>query len=234
MTYRGADGYERSTPLLLYSREKVHPYGNIKPYRGPAYRKLADDIGYITLQTIQPADIDSIKQAFADTRGIIIDIRNYPATFVPFLLGSWFVREPTPFAKSTVGSTLHPGQFLVSDPLEISPTDTTYTGTVVVLVNELTQSQAEYTTMALQAGVNTTVIGSTTAGADGNVSEIALPGGLYTRISGIGILYPDGRETQRIGIVPDLTVRRTLAGVRAGRDELLDRAVDLIRRRATE
>ena len=60
------------------------------------------------------------------------------------------------------------------------------------------------------------------AGADGNVSPIALPGGLRTAISGIGVFYPDKRPTQRVGIIPDVTVRPTLAGVRAGRDEVLE------------
>ena len=44
-------------------------------------------------------------------------------------------------------------------------------------------------------------------------------------ISGIGVFYPDKRPTQRVGIVPDLDVRPTLAGIRAGRDEVLEAAV---------
>ena len=69
------------------------------------------------------------------------------------------------------------------------------------------------------------MVGSTTAGADGNVSRIPLPGGLHTMISGIGIFYPDKRPTQRIGIVPDVEVKPTLDGVRAGRDEVLEAAL---------
>jgi len=44
-------------------------------------------------------------------------------------------------------------------------------------------------------------------------------------ISGIGVFYPDGRPTQGVGIVPDLEVRPTIAGIRAGRDEVLEAAV---------
>ncbi len=36
--------------------------------------------------------------------------------------------------------------------------------------------------------------------------------------------------TQRIGIVPDIEVRPTLAGIRAGRDEVLDAAIAEIHR----
>lgn len=44
-------------------------------------------------------------------------------------------------------------------------------------------------------------------------------------ISGIGVFYPDKRPTQRIGIVPDVEVRPTMAGIRSGRDEVLEEAI---------
>jgi C-terminal processing protease CtpA/Prc len=82
--------------------------------------------------------------------------------------------------------------------------------------------------MAFKAVNNSKIVGSTTAGADGNVSEIFLPGGLRTLISGIGIYYPDGTETQRIGIVPDVVVKPTIEGIKKNRDEVLEKAIELI------
>ncbi len=75
---------------------------------------------------------------------------------------------------------------------------------------------------------NTTIIGSTTAGADGNVSTILLPSELRTSFSGIGVNYPNSEETQRIGIIPDIEVKPTIAGIKAGKDELLEKAMDII------
>jgi C-terminal processing protease CtpA/Prc len=49
------------------------------------------------------------------------------------------------------------------------------------------------------------------------------------KISGIGVYYLDGRETQRIGIVPDIEVKPTIKGIREGRDELLEKAIEIIR-----
>lgn len=72
------------------------------------------------------------------------------------------------------------------------------------------------------------IVGSTTAGADGNVSSIVLPGGLQTMISGVGVYYPDGTETQRIGIVPDIIVKPTIEGIKIGKDEVLEKAIELI------
>jgi hypothetical protein len=103
-----------------------------------------------------------------------------------------------------------------------------YKGKIVILVNEITLSQAEYTTMAFRTAPGAVVVGTQTAGADGNISPFSLPGGISTLITGIGVYYPDGGETQRVGIVPDIEVRPTVAGVREGRDEVLEKAIGII------
>ena len=136
--------------------------------------------------------------------------------------------SPTSFVKFSKGNINNPGEFTFTESLEIPPDDVTFKGKLIVIVNELSQSQAEYTAMAFKAGDNTTIIGSTTAGADGNVSTIFLPGGLRTMISGIGVNYPNGTETQRVGIIPDLEVKPTIKGIREGKDELLDAAIRII------
>jgi len=89
----------------------------------------------------------------------------------------------------------------------------------------VSQSQAEYTTMALRVAPNAAVIGSTTAGADGDVSTVLLPGNLNSYISGLGVFYPNHTPTQRVGIVPDIVLAPTIEGIRAGRDELLEEAI---------
>lgn len=221
-------GVKRSKDLRLYHRDSLNRYRWYRKDDKKCYKLLENDIGYITLKSIKNADIPKIKKQFKDTKGIVIDIRNYPSCFVPFKLGSYFISESTPFVKFTVGSMETPGKFSFTKSLQIHRAGDSYKGKLVVLVNELTQSQAEYTSMAFRAGDNTTIIGSTTAGADGNISKISLPGGLKTWISGIGVYYPDGKETQRIGIVPDIEVKPTIEGIRNGRDELLDKAIEVI------
>ncbi len=223
---KGVQSQKKS--LKLYPRDSLNIFRWYRPNESKSYKLLDNNIGYVTLQNIKEEDISPIKTAFIDTKGIIIDIRNYPSTFVPFSLGSFFVSVSSPFVKFTKGNVNNPGEFTFSDILKIHKQGKTYKGKLVVLVNELSQSQAEYTSMAFRAGDNTTIIGSTTAGADGNVSTIMLPGGLRTMISGIGVYYPNGEETQRIGIVPDIEVKPTIEGIRQRRDELLEKAIEII------
>ena len=103
-----------------------------------------------------------------------------------------------------------------------------YKGKIVIIVNEITVSQAEYTAMALRVAPSAKVLGSTTAGADGNVSQFTLPGGITTLITGLGVYYPDGKETQRVGIIPDVEVLPSINGILTNRDDLLNKAIEII------
>ena len=230
LVYEDKNKQEKKAVVPMFPKSELKSYGWFKSLNGePSYRFLEEEIGYVTLGNIQDSDADLIKEAFRNTKGIVIDIRNYPAAFMPFALGSYFVDQPTPFVKFTSVNYNNPGEFLFMDPIIIEPDNKPYQGKVVVLIDERTQSSAEYTTMAFRAGRNVTVIGSQTAGADGNVSQVGLPGGLGTFISGLGVYYPDGTATQRIGIIPDIEVKRTIKGVGEQRDELLEKAIELIK-----
>ncbi|WP_178986325.1 S41 family peptidase [Winogradskyella helgolandensis] len=224
-------GKTSNLKLDLYKKENIEGYYSwYKKRTEKSFKKLNNDIGYITLQNITNEDIDSIKEEFQNLKGIIVDIRNYPSTFVLFELGNFLNNNRADFVKFTKGNLNNPGEFNYKDNLKVGLSKSwSYKGQkVIVLVNEISQSQAEYTAMAFRAGDKTTIIGSTTAGADGNISAIFLPGGLRTAISGIGILYPDGSETQRVGIVPDIEVKPTIEGIKNRRDEVLEKAIQLI------
>src|ERR1017187_4509608 len=188
------------------------------------------DIPYLKLSSFVAAQSASYIQSAAGTKGLIIDIRNYPSDFVVFSLGNLLASEPVNFVQFTYGDVTTPGAFHWQyPPTGLTPDQPHYLGRVVVLVDEITQSNAEYTALAFRAA-GAIIIGSTTAGADGNVSALPLPGGLYSDFSGIGVFYPDNRPTQRVGIVPDIVVTPTIAGIRAGHDEVLNAAIRLIER----
>src|SRR4030095_10329914 len=211
---------ERTTP------PQGAPPGRTHDRPGDTFRKLSPDVAYLKLSSVKAANAASYIESAAGTTGLIIDIRNYPSEFMVFALGSRLMERPTPFVIFTFRDPANPGAFTWGpQPLALQPAAPHYTGKIVILVDEVSQSQAEYTTMAFRASPNATVVGSTTAGADGNVSAIPLPGGLRSMISGIGVFYPDKKPTQRIGIIPDIQARPTIQGIRDGRDEVLEAAL---------
>ncbi|HEX6106786.1 MAG TPA: hypothetical protein VFZ26_14455, partial [Gemmatimonadales bacterium] len=63
------------------------------------------------------------------------------------------------------------------------------------------------------------------------VTVVLLPGGLQMSFSGHAVRHVDGQQLQRRGLVPDVPVRPTIAGLRAGRDEVLEAAVSYLERK---
>ncbi|HEU4333474.1 MAG TPA: S41 family peptidase, partial [Candidatus Eisenbacteria bacterium] len=198
----------------------------IHDHRGAAFRRLSQDLAYLTLSGAKADEMPDHVRRAAGAKCLVIDIRNYPSEFVVFALGRWLVGGETPFVRFTVCDPANPGAFVWRvEPLRLTPAESRFEGRVAILVDEVTQSQAEYHAMAFRTAPGAVVVGSTTAGADGNVSPIPLPGGARGMISGLGVYYPDRRPTQRIGILPDLRVLPTVEGIREGRDEVLEAAV---------
>jgi len=195
------------------------------------FKMINKDIAYINNGSIKINDVPKIWKEIQHTKGLIIDIRNYPSEDVFPSLCNYLMPKPVDFAKFSVGSISTPGLFVMHFLLGTTvgtENENYYKGKVMILINEKTQSAAEYCAMAYRVHPNAVVVGSTTAGADGNVTSFYLPGGISTKISAIGVYYPDGKETQRIGIIPDIEIKPTIRGIIEGRDELLEKAIEII------
>ncbi len=174
------------------------------------------------LETTQVADM------FADlwnTDAIIFDIRNYPKGTLQYIV-NYLYSSPIHNAKFTVPDIKYPGRLTWISQTLGSGTSNPYRGKVILLFDERTISHAEWTCMGLEQFPGAIKIGSQTAGADGNVSLSYLTANISTVFTGLGTYYPDYTPTQRIGIVPHFEVRPTIAGIRAGQDEVLNFALD--------
>jgi len=219
---------KNTLPVLDYHGLKRTEW--FEEYISKKNRKIIDgNIGYFPLVRLKTHEIPIIMDSFKNTKGIIIDIRDRSA-ISPISLASYFISNSTPFVKHTVRNVNNPGEFTFASIIEIPEANETYKGKVVVIVNEQTQSTGEYLTMALKASENTTIVGSTTAGAIGNFfSHIFLPGAIVTPIPKVGIYYPDGTPTQRIGIIPDVWMEPTIEGIKSGKDEVLEKAIEVMK-----
>lgn len=210
---------------------KTYAYSDIKIKKEPKefFKMLDGNIAYVYMGSVNADLLPEVFEKIKNTKGLVIDFRSYPSDFVVFKMGKLLKPEPLDFVKFTNTNNSQPGLFTFTPSLKTQGTGKKYyQGKIAILINETTQSSAEYHTMAFRTAPNAKVFGSTTAGADGNVSDIKLPGNISTMISGIGIYYPDGKETQRIGIVPDVEVKPTIDGIKNNKDEVLEKATKWI------
>lgn len=220
------------------------PYGSVSPIYDPAqlaqppFRLLTDSVGYIYAGTFSREHLAQVVQTLPRTRALIIDLRTYPLKVdgaLIALIGQSLRTESVVVRQALYQTLALPGlfyrqeQWLFEDFGEVAARCTQpYKGRVILLVDEITQSNPEFQAMALQSCPQTLTIGSPTSGADGDIVWIPLPGQL-TSFSGVGTLYPDGTQTQTVGVRLDIEVLPTAEGLQAGRDEVLERALELAR-----
>ncbi|MES2515783.1 MAG: S41 family peptidase [Bacteroidota bacterium] len=222
------NGKTQQATLKTYPSSKI--YGSKKnKVADTCFRMITKDIAYVNNGSLKNAYLKHMWKTIENTKGLIIDDRNYPTDFVIYALSNYLMPEKTNFVEFTNGSITEPGLFAFAKTYSVGKKNSnSYKGKIIILVNETSQSSAEFHAMAYRVHPNATVIGSTTAGADGNVSVFYLPGGIRTMISGIGVYYPNGKETQGVGIVPDIEIKPTIKGIKEGKDEVLEKAIELI------
>lgn len=168
--------------------------------------------------------------ALKDTDGLIVDYRQYPAN-------SWQHLPPYLFEEAEVGlltasiSEAVPGTFIKEPVFNFNTKPRSayrYDKEVVVLIDEHSQSASEYAAMLVQNGEKVALMGENTIGSNGFCLILPIPGGNMVMYTAQGIYTPDGGQTQRIGVSPDIEVKRTIQGIKEGKDEMLEAAVEYI------
>jgi C-terminal processing protease CtpA/Prc len=231
----GPDG----SPLALTVRGRGDQVREVRLKRGAwtpgptgeTVRVLPGNLGYADLTRLTPSEVAGLFERVKGTRALILDMRGYPNgtawSITPHLNIHGETRGPL-FRRRLVSGLYDERSRTGLDftqPLPSYPVPTQYAGRTVMLIDERTVSQSEHSGLFFEAANGTKFIGSPTAGANGDVTYFALPGIASVRFSGHDVRHADGRQLQRIGLVPNVPVAPTIQGIRDGKDEVLDRAI---------
>lgn len=73
------------------------------------------------------------------------------------------------------------------------------------------------------------IVGQPTAGTNGNVAGFRLHGGISMNFTGMKVVKHDGSQHHGIGILPTVPMTKTVQGVVSGRDEFLEKALEIAR-----
>lgn len=180
--------------------------------------------------------MDSIFTLAKKQKGIIFDMRGYPdwGGFVPAYVVKHFGKDLVPYAKYYQVNKQRIGTYVLKEALDtyynpdLKPEGAAYTGKVVIIVNPATQSMSEWNTMCLQhVFPDAWTIGEQSAGADGDLKTLNLPGGYTFDFTGNAIFYPDGTEAQKKGVKINYMVK--LARENHSKEDLmLEKAIEWI------
>ncbi|MFY7951105.1 MAG: S41 family peptidase, partial [Armatimonadaceae bacterium] len=162
----------------------------------------------MTPETIRSAAFEhrTAKRWILDLRG---EARETAWTLVPLCLGAGkriAAKFVCPVFRS---SAFGAGEWTRSIPLELTPGPWSFGGELVALIDERTQSQSELAALMVRS-VGGWLVGSTTAGAVGDVTEIDLGDNSVLSFSGQRVTDQCGGSVHRVGITPRVlvTVRR--------------------------
>jgi C-terminal processing protease CtpA/Prc len=233
LTLRGRGGPEKEVELprnvwnFLFSRLSGSRSGEI-------YRLLTEEVGYTDLTRLNQSMVDGMFKKLKDTKAIIFDMRG--------LRGESGVNEFLAERERPINAifqqpvvmfpdTPYLQQWITQTILQRLPTkELRYRGRTVMLIDERTQSAGEHYGLALEAAKGTKFVGSPSAGANGEVTSFWVPGGIQIHFSGWAVRHADDRQLQRVGLLPDIEVKPTIAGIRSGKDEVLDKALEYLQR----
>jgi C-terminal processing protease CtpA/Prc len=193
--------------------------------------ELEPGIFYVNLDLVELSAFQEQVEELAAADGIVFDLRGYPngnhlalTHLTDSFLNSAFWRVPQIIYPDHDGEAQY-----AESRWNLPPSQPRFQGRIVFLTNGRAISYAESVMGIVEHYRLGEIVGQTTAGANGNVNPFALPGGYRISWTGMRVIKHDGSQHHLVGIPPTIPMTRTIQGVREGRDELLERALQVIR-----
>ena len=206
---------------------------NYKKKSAESIKELTDRILYVKLYTLSAGDTPELERKLTKFKNVIFDMRGYPSYSEMFtLLKQLCKKEIFDWGKdkipiisynpATEDDNFYAFKTLISK-LKAFPK---FNNKIAVLINDETQSYAEAISEALRVNSDAILIGSNTAGANGDITFMCLPGNLDLMFSQMNVLISDGTSMQKVGLNPDIVVNPTINKIRTGRDEFIEKAIE--------
>jgi C-terminal processing protease CtpA/Prc len=207
--------------------------GSLAEARPEAIAELEDGIYYLDLERTSLEDIESRASKLAAAAGVVFDLRgtpNLPSDFMGYLIDGQALGPIT-----AVPQTIYPDRERIAgwdtSRATYEPLEPRFRGVLVFLTDARAISYTETLMGTVDAYGIAEIVGRTTAGTNGAANALALPGGFMVFWTGTKVLKHDGSRHHLVGITPTAPVSRTIAAVREGRDEDLERAIEIIKQR---
>lgn len=193
---------------------------------------LQDGVYLIDLRVATESDIRAQIDAIAAAPGVIFDLRGYPRSgteFVGHLLttpdeAKWIFKPRITYPDGQKRQWREGGW-------SVAPRKPHISGKVVFMTDQNAISFSESLLTYVVGYKLGEIVGSPTSGANGDYNAVELPGGFRFSFTGQRALFMDRTSFYGRGIQPTVPVAPTLAGFRAGRDEVLERAMEVVRAR---
>jgi len=160
---------------------------------------------------------------------MIFDMRGYPHGSTGAI--SHLIDKPVESGQWHIPITLYPDRTKVSYSFSnwsVTPQAPRFKAKVAFITDGRAISYAETYLGIIEHYKLAAIVGGPTAGTNGNVNPMRLPGGYTVAWTGMRVLKQDGSRHHGVGIQPTIPAKRTIQGVRDERDELLVKALKAV------
>ncbi|HZO53842.1 MAG TPA: S41 family peptidase, partial [Bryobacteraceae bacterium] len=162
-------------------------------------------------------------------KGIVFDLRGYPAFKNPMKMFGYLLANGGTSAQWHIPVVVQPNRvgmtFDRQGEWTIKAREPILRMKKVFLTDGRAISYAESCMGIVEHYKIGDIVGEATAGTNGNINPLRLPGGYTFVWTGMKVLKHDGSQHHGVGITPTIPVMRTRAGVAAGVDEVLERGL---------
>lgn len=207
------------------------------PRRTMQYGHIAPDLGYIWIPGFGGSgfgeELDTALARLRGVAGLIIDVRDNQGGNNQNSLdvASRFADRERIISWAVFRSGPRHDDFTPPRPRQVRPAGPhRFDRPVVVVTNRLCASSTEDFVLAMRGIPSVTVVGDSTAGAAGIPLTRELPNGWTYRFSQSIEFTADRQPYEGIGLAPDVWVQGSREALVAGKDEILDSALSIIRR----
>jgi C-terminal processing protease CtpA/Prc len=202
------------------------------PPRPAKISEVKPGIFYVDIDRIGDDDFKGALDRLAGAKGIVFDLRGYPGHLSTIVIAH-LTDQPVSSARWNVPIVTRPDRQdwkWETSSWNVQPEAPRLKAKAAFIVDGRAISYAE-TYMGIVENYHLAeIVGSPTAGTNGNVNPFSLPGGYNVTWTGMQVLKHDGSRHHGVGIHPTVPATRTLKGVAEGRDELLERAIAVVSR----
>ncbi len=204
----------------------------IKPSRLPAVTEIRPGILYLALAQLSTATFEDAIPRMQKASGIIFDSRGYVGKVSASTLGHLTDRpiKWESFYWPIVTYPDHQGMSFRVDEPSIDPQEPRLTAKVAFLSNVSALSYSESYLAFVEHYKLGEIVGEPTAGMTGGIDPFILFDQYTFNWTGTKVLKQDGSRHHGVGILPTVPVSRTIQGVEEGRDEILERAIQVVSR----
>jgi C-terminal processing protease CtpA/Prc len=215
---------------LVSLRRDVESW-TVQPH-GPRPRKVTElepGIIYVDLTRVSDEDFEAALPRLEAAAGIIYDLRGYPRVSIETL--GHLLDAPVQGVHMYVPVAIYPDRLGVTwdfSTRDLEPEAPRFTARVAFLTDGRALSYSETYLGIVEHYQLAEIVGEPTGGTNGNRDSFRLPGGYVCSWTGMKVLKHDGSQLHGVGIQPTIFVSRTVQGLREGRDEQLERAIEAV------